>query len=60
MSEIKVWSNCGAENRNTRRKPNLSNINPTSNVLGSNPGLCGERPETSRLTHAMVPILREI
>jgi hypothetical protein len=42
-------------NRSTRGKscPNvtLSTTNPTWNDPGSNPGLCGERPATNRLSH---------
>jgi hypothetical protein len=29
----------------------LSTTNPTLTDLGSNPGLCGERPATDRLSH---------
>jgi hypothetical protein len=53
-----VCSFCGmirrGENRSTRRQtyPNitLSTTNFTWTVLGSNPGLCGERPTTNRLS----------
>jgi hypothetical protein len=47
--------NLTGENRSTLRKTcpsaTLSTTNPTWTDPGSNPGLCGERSETNRLSH---------
>jgi hypothetical protein len=49
------------QNRSTRGKSchnaTLSTTNPTWTDLGSNPGLRGERPATSRLSHDTANIL---
>ena len=51
-----VCSTGGRGNRSTRRRTlpsaNLSSINFTWTGLASNPGLCGERPATNRLSLA--------
>jgi hypothetical protein len=49
------------ENRRTRRKTcpsaTLSTINPTQIDPGANPGLRGERPATSDLSHGTAPVI---
>jgi hypothetical protein len=49
------------ENRSTRGKTypsaTLSTTNPTWTDPGSNPGLCGERPATNRLSHDTAHLL---
>jgi hypothetical protein len=48
-----------AENRSTLGKTSatLSITNPTWTDTGSNPGLCGERPATNRLSHGTASTL---
>jgi hypothetical protein len=52
------WNETDREKPTTRRKTctsaTLSTTNLTWNDPGSNPGLCGERPVTNRLSHGTV------
>jgi hypothetical protein len=45
------WKYIDRTGRKTCRNASLSTTNPTRTDRGTNPGLCGERQETNRLSH---------